>query len=128
MATVKLKFSQFSERANSEIGFIVEEDTNIQVSLLKMKEWAALQLYYWFQYKELIGVKTFYKSKPIKIEASVDSKIVGIFMQIRVTKDTIVKEDKDVLFPFLENQYLLTTYSETKRQSKNVIAKKKLTP
>ncbi len=117
MPNVKVKFTQYSVRANTEIGFLAEDESELTVTIHQIKLWASLVLFRWYRIKELQNKQTFYKSIPIKIEAFIDSNLVATFMQIRVTNDTIIKEN-DVAFPFTEKEYLLVPYKETRATKK----------
>ena len=123
MTNLKVKFSQFSLRANTEIGFIAEDDSELPVTIFQVKLWASELLFHWYRFNELQNKQTFYKSIPIKIEALIDSRLVATFMQIRITKDTIIKKD-DVQFRFLEKLYLLVPYKELTVVKKKEFLKK----
>jgi hypothetical protein len=120
MAKLKVNFTQLSASKNQKIGFFVEDDTEEVVSVSQIKWWASLLLYQWNKLKELEKKQTFYKKSPIKIEAFIDSKLVATFTQIRITKDTVVKKDRDMPFPFSEKPYLLVNYLEPQKGKNNL--------
>ncbi len=124
MSSVKVKFTQFSVRANKEIGFIAEDESELPVTIHQVKQWSSQVLFWWYRIKELQNIQTFYKSIPIKIEAFIDSNLVATFMQVRVTADRIMRKD-DVAFPFTEKEYVLVPYNENKVKTKKKPLKKK---
>lgn len=109
MPEIKITFHQELDSYKFDQSNLIEilSYTSEKISEPFLRLWATYELFMWYRLKTLAGLKTFKRTKPIKIETFVDNIFMNSYVQVKIISDLVYNPKNEYAFLLDDFLYVL---------------------